>query len=59
MILQPRMRNEEVQFGQVRPHRPQPLLMTNYALFGIVVKVNQLAQTILSTTNDNATSYAY
>jgi hypothetical protein len=33
--------------------------VTDYTLFGIVVKVNQPAQAISSPTSDNTTSYVY
>jgi hypothetical protein len=36
-------------------HRPHPLLLAHYTLFGIVGKVNQPAQTIVSLTYDATT----
>ena len=39
------------------PHRPQPVLATNYTLFGIVAKGNQTAQAIGTPTYDSTTSY--
>jgi len=41
------------------PHLDNPLLATKYTLFGIVAKVNQPAQTIISPIHDTTTSYVY
>jgi hypothetical protein len=36
---------------------PEPVLLTNYTLFGIVAKVNQPAQAIIACSSNTTTSY--